>query len=109
MINNLNGDNNMSDALNHLINGELELFKKSINATLYSKVGDALSQRKREIAADMFTEEECSSCGEQMDEGLDPVGKEDSDIDNDGKANTKSDKYLMNRRKVRAKAIKGKK
>jgi hypothetical protein len=33
-------------------------------------------------------------------EGLDPVGKEDSDIDNDGKPNTKKDKYLMNRRNV---------
>jgi len=37
--------------------------------------------------------------------GLDPVGKEDSDIDNDGKHNTKSDKYLLNRRKVRSDAI----
>ena len=100
----------MSDALNHLINGELELFKKAIQSNLYSKVGETLSQRKKEIAADMFAEEEeCSSCGEQMDEDLDPVGKEDSDIDNDGVPNTKSDKYLLHRRKVRAKAIKGKK
>ena len=33
-------------------------------------------------------------------EGLDPVGKEDADVDNDGKSNTKKDKYLMNRRNV---------
>ena len=33
-------------------------------------------------------------------EALDPVGKEDSDVDNDGKSNTKKDKYLMNRRNV---------
>jgi hypothetical protein len=33
-------------------------------------------------------------------EGLDPVGKEDADIDNDGKSNTKKDKYLMHRRNV---------
>jgi hypothetical protein len=33
-------------------------------------------------------------------EGLDPVGKEDADLDNDGKSNTKKDKYLMNRRNV---------
>jgi len=33
-------------------------------------------------------------------EGLDPVGKEDADLDNDGKPNTKKDKYLMNRRNV---------
>ena len=37
--------------------------------------------------------------------GLDPVGKEDSDVDNDGKPNTKSDKYLMNRRKTIGRAI----
>ena len=38
-------------------------------------------------------------------EALDPVGQEDADIDNDGKNNTKSDKYLHNRRKVVGKAI----
>jgi hypothetical protein len=38
-------------------------------------------------------------------EGLDPVGKEDSDVDNDGKKNTKKDKYLMNRREMIAKSI----
>jgi hypothetical protein len=33
-------------------------------------------------------------------EALDPVGKEDSDIDNDGVPNTKKDKYLKHRRDV---------
>jgi hypothetical protein len=42
---------------------------------------------------------------EMRKEALDPVGQEDSDIDNDGKKNTKSDKYLLNRRKVRGSAI----
>ena len=37
-------------------------------------------------------------------EALDPVGKEDKDIDNDGD-HDKSDKYLLNRRKVRSKVI----
>ena len=37
---------------------------------------------------------------------LDPVGQEDDDIDNDGKENTKSDKYLGKRRKAIAKAMK---
>ena len=41
----------------------------------------------------------------KFDEALDPVGKEDADIDNDGKKNTKTDKYLSNRRKVRSSAI----
>ena len=36
--------------------------------------------------------------------GLDPVGKEDKDIDNDGD-HDKTDKYLLNRRKVVGKAI----
>jgi hypothetical protein len=40
----------------------------------------------------------------KFDEALDPVGKEDSDIDNDGDSD-KSDKYLHNRRKAIGKAI----
>ena len=38
-------------------------------------------------------------------EKLDPVGKEDDDIDNDGDVD-KTDKYLLNRRKAISKAIK---
>ena len=41
---------------------------------------------------------------EKMKEGLDPVGKEDKDIDNDGD-HDKSDKYLLNRRKAIGKAM----
>jgi len=37
--------------------------------------------------------------------GLDPVGKEDSDPDNDGKHNDPNDKYIMKRRKAIGKAI----
>jgi len=44
--------------------------------------------------------------GMVKNEALDPVGQEDADVDNDGKSNTKSDKYLLNRRKVRGAAIK---
>ena len=38
-------------------------------------------------------------------EKLDPVGKEDADINNDGKVN-KTDKYLANRRKAIAANLK---
>jgi len=38
-------------------------------------------------------------------EALDPVGKEDADVDNDGKKNDKNDKYLKNRRAAIAKAM----
>ena len=37
--------------------------------------------------------------------GLDPVGREDSDINNNNIENDPSDKYLLNRRKVRGSAI----
>jgi hypothetical protein len=40
-----------------------------------------------------------------MSEKMDPVGQEDSDINNDGKED-KTDKYLLNRRKAIAKNIK---
>lgn len=40
--------------------------------------------------------------------GLDPVGKEDSDVNNDGKVD-KTDKYLMNRRDKIGKSIKSQK
>ena len=41
-----------------------------------------------------------ATAAKKFDEALDPVGKEDGDIDNDGKPNTKKDKYLMHRRNV---------
>lgn len=34
---------------------------------------------------------------------LDPVGKEDADVDNDGKKNTPSDKYILHKRSIIAK------
>ena len=37
--------------------------------------------------------------------GLDPVGKEDADPDNDGKKNDSNDRYIMKRRKAIGKAI----
>ena len=42
---------------------------------------------------------------EVSSEALDPVGKEDDDINNDGKVD-KTDKYLANRRKAIAKSLK---
>lgn len=43
----------------------------------------------------------------RLDEALDPVGKEDKDVNNDGKVDG-TDKYLLNRRKAIGKAIKKK-
>ena len=43
---------------------------------------------------------------DEIEEKLDPVGEEDEDVDNDGKKNTKTDKYLMKRREAIGKAMK---
>ena len=48
--------------------------------------------------------DELKSRKNKMSEKLDLVGKEDSDINNDGKVN-KTDKYLANRRKTIAKSM----
>ena len=44
-------------------------------------------------------------CDEPVNEAMDPVGKEDGDVNNDGKKDS-SDKYLMKRRAAIAKAMK---
>jgi hypothetical protein len=58
---------------------------------------------REQLAAYDAALEEARKC---MREGkpLDPVGREDKDIDNDGD-HDKTDKYLLNRRSVRSKAI----
>ena len=43
--------------------------------------------------------------GRKKSRGLDPVGKEDTDVDNDGKHNDPNDKYIMKRRAAIGKAI----
>lgn len=45
---------------------------------------------------------------EQAKKALDPVGREDGDINNDG-VKDKTDKYLLKRRRAISAAIKGKK
>ena len=82
MMEKLKGNQDKIDA-NH--NGKIDAddFKK-----LRHEKGETKSQEKKE-----------------MDEALDPVGKEDADVNNDGKVN-KSDGYLKNRRKVVSSKIK---
>ena len=56
------------------------------------------------IREELAKELENSSLITPINEKLDPVGKEDDDIDNDGDVD-KTDKYLLNRRKAIKKAI----
>lgn len=51
--------------------------------------------------ADEFTKQILEA---KMSKGMDPVGKEDDDVDNDGDVDS-SDSYLKKRRKAIAKAI----
>lgn len=62
---------------------------------IYRKLAD-LEKEKAELEKEV---------GSSMEEKLDPVGKEDDDINNDGKVD-KTDKYLANRRKAIAKNLK---
>lgn len=58
---------------------------------------------------DMYDEEKGHKCSEaEMEEGMDPVGQEDGDLDNDGDED-ESDKYLKMRRKAISKALSKKK
>jgi hypothetical protein len=80
--------------------GDADLFGK-IKKILTPYVG----RRLEESDLDKVMEEmECEECYE---EGMDAVGKEDDDINNDGKTDG-TDKYLKNRREKIGHSIKGK-
>lgn len=66
---------------------------KSVEMTGYGKAYDAEASHGKQTAK------------VKSGKGLDPVGREDKDIDNDGD-HDKTDKYLLNRRKVRGDVIK---
>jgi hypothetical protein len=79
------------------------------DADLFDKVGKLL---KRHVGrtleeADVEKMMEDMECEECYEEGMDAVGKEDSDINNDGKVDG-TDKYLKNRREKIGQSIKGK-
>jgi hypothetical protein len=58
-----------------------------------------------QAAFDYLDGAEMTASIDAMNEKLDPVGKEDTDINNDGKVN-KTDKYLANRRKAISTSLK---
>ena len=84
------------------------------DAELFGKIKKILTpyvgRRLGEADVDKMMEElNCEECYEEgyKEEALDPVGKEDSDVNNDGKVDG-TDKYLKNRRKKIGQAMKGK-
>jgi len=69
----------------------------------YKQLCEELTQRIKLLEAML------SKKKKKKKSSLDPVGKEDEDIDNDGKANTSRDKYLKNRREAIGQEMKNKK
>ena len=80
--------------------------KDLITQALYQKAGEAINSKKEEIEV-IKTEAKKAPVTKKDDdgEGMDPVGHEDDDVDNDGDTDS-SDKYLKNRRKTIKKAMK---
>ena len=84
------------------------------DADLFDKVGKLLKRHVGRTLEEadvekMMEDMQCDECWEEkyQEEALDPVGKEDADINNDGKVDG-TDKYLKNRREKIGQSIKGK-
>ncbi len=84
------------EELGRRIHERLEDIKSSVVDNTYNVCESCDSEEDEEY----FEEEE-----EEVEEAMDPVGKEDGDIDNDGDTDS-SDKYLLKRRKAIGKAMK---
>ena len=79
------------------------------DADLFDKVGKMLKRHVGRTLEESDVEKmmEEMNCDECWEEGMDAVGKEDADINNDGKVDG-SDKYLEKRREKIGQSIKGK-
>ena len=82
-------DQRVNNILNQILNGNLVETKDDLQSVLYSKANMFIEGKKK---SNLYGE-------------LDPVGKEDDDVDNDGDVDS-SDKYLKKRRKAIGKAMK---
>jgi hypothetical protein len=108
MIHNIKGEvmytqKIIENILSNDLKGAREITHTILSAKLTEKINDAYD----EIAPTVFGEAKKAPVTDKDDdgEGMDPVGAEDDDIDNDGDSDS-SDKYLKNRRKVVTKAVK---
>ena len=102
--------NRSEELLTALINEDYLSTKEIVHEELYAKMGSAIDLLREDIYAIVFNEAKKAKKTDKEDdgEGMDPVGAEDSDVDNDGDSD-ESDDYLKNRRKAVGKAIKKKK
>ena len=85
----------------NIITGNIDEANDKLESLLLDKVGYALAEKKKVAKV---TDKDNDSEDDSGDT-LDPVGKGDADIDNDGDSD-ESDEYLRNRRKKINKAMK---
>lgn len=84
-------ENNIKTFISLVQNENLAQAQDLVKNTLNEKLAEALSAKFEEYAPSIF-------------EALDPVGKEDEDVDNDGDSD-ETDSYLKNRREAIGKAM----
>jgi hypothetical protein len=85
--------------LDSMKSGAKKVVKKVIDTVGHKDDDDLLKDLEKETGGKRPNMYNKPKNEEVMDEGLDPVGKEDDDVNNDGKTD-KSDDYLKNRRKA---------
>lgn len=101
----------LRDIINFAATGNAVELKNAFSELMAGKVAEKIDSFRPEVAAKMFDLQPQTpvAAEEQVEEAkkpkLDPVGKEDGDVDNDGDKD-KSDSYLLNRRKAISKAMK---
>ena len=102
--------NRSEELLKALVDENYIKTKEIVHEELYSKIASAIDEIHENAYAAVFGEAKKAKKTDKEDdgEGMDPVGAEDSDVDNDGDSD-ESDDYLKNRRKAVGRAIKKKK
>ena len=98
-------EDTMYKIVESLLDEDLISAKKEIEKALYNKIGDKLEEKYSSVAPEVFEAKSKDIDDKKAaKKKLDPVGKEDEDIDNDGDADD-SDEYLAKRRENIAKAL----
>ena len=87
-----------TELVSAIVSGDSATIQDTFNQAMLSRIATRLDDMRQTVAQDMFTEVKNKP-------DLDPVGEEDSDINNDGEVDP-TDSYLSNRRKKVTAAIK---
>ena len=94
------------DIINLIQDKKLTSAKKLTEGILYTILSEKIQEKYEKISPEMFEAKKAPKTDKEDDgEGMDPVGHEDGDVDNDGDSDS-SDSYLKNRRKTVTKAVK---